>query len=820
MPREIREVTERFRLDRLLKSGPTATVLRATEIASGRSAVAKLLNPGADPTAIDRFESYAETLAAIEHPAIPTVLDWGISGDGPYLVFEWLEGRNFSGFAGTSQRRIASHAVHAFTGLEALFEHGLVHGNLIPENLFIETTREGQRLRLVGLGTSVFWTPGTVDRSETARFRAPEWPTTGPTQRADLYSLGRSVCEVLSAEIEDSEGAAPKVSLPFSFELERADALCLTLAACLRKNPSERPASIDDVRRPLKAALGKGLVNEPTWLPRPRTPAAAEPELPPTVRLTPELDFDPPTLAQEAPPPLSPLAAASPVPLAPIAPIAPIAPTSPTTPSTVEPTRESLSFAAAESLESIPDAGPLLPDIDLGEIPEGPPRSTKGAPAPPPPTPTPLGGTAPTTTGTTAPTAPTAMPTAFSAARPTRKPRAAVYWIGGSIAGALLAGFGYWKFRPEPTPPPIVRESRPTGPTKEPAAERLAAAQIALAEGDYGRAQEIALSLDAADQASLGADGCRSYQAVLEVIPLLAAERLESDLAKGLEEGDVELLRRVVLTAPSPAAAISTSADLAASLERARTIVRFAVEADAAARAGNHAQALERFALLAPLLPASSPSLAMRAGSGAAIEAKARGHLERGEYALAEQAYAPLLAHWPDRPGLKEDISKIRTYQAEETTQKALLETLPRFESRRKPDEGLVQLRAVEPIPLLAARFAELERRLSEQLARIDAKAPTIELSSGYATQYFRGTVVNLGFRVTDDYKVTEVKISAGGRNLKAKKVGTRWDVEIPPSLHGNRTMSVIAVGTDVSGHEGRLAVEISPIGATRRLVR
>jgi serine/threonine-protein kinase len=865
LPRPPREIADRYRLERILKSGPQATVLRAIDTEAGRPVVVKLLNPGSDPAGIDRFGVFAAALEEIETATIPAVSDWGFTTDGfAFLVFELIDGRSFAGLAGTSHRRIASLATQALGGLEALAARGVAHGNLSPENLLVEIPpgSVGQRLRLAGLGTACFRRGGVRDTSPGARFRAPEEAAGGPpTLRGDLFGLARSLAEVLGAEIAEPDGPAPRVTLPFSFEIERTDLLQNVLASCLRANPAERPGSADEVRRALRSALGKGFESEPAWTPRPRVlpkpqpeivePAAA-PQAPMPLLSAIDVDADDnealldktqPVQARPLPEPQAkPAPSAIPVPEAPKIPAPMPAPQSPppvplavppppppalANPSVVAPPPSPIPPA----IESAPGdgreapTGSLLPEIDFDAL--GPPAALGNYT--PSPTPIPAAVAAAAAAGAAAAASPTPPPQTggpFRAAAVAQKRKLVVpRWAWAAGGGVLLLAVGWlaWrllpKFLPAPEPAPVAAPVAPPQPVKDPPAVRLEAAQRALADGDYGRAHELLASLDVADQAALGPQGCIKLQVLAETIPKIAAEQLPADLANGLETGSIELLRRILAAVPDPAALPDTGPAFAADLARAREIVRMFSEVETASAAGHPAEVLERFAPLAVLLPEDSPAFVLRERAAEAIERQAEAHAQNGEYPQAQADLSPLLNQWPNRSGLRERIAEYQKAQGLEASQEAFLANVPRYLSRRRPDEGLEELRKYQPTPHLAKRFAEAQKSLTDLLSRLDANPPEVEASGD--TRFFRGTVATLSFSVRDDFQVANVEIFAGNRRVKAEKIGRlRYEVEIPPSIHRNEAIDVVAVATDVSGHETRASVRLTRVGSTERLVR
>jgi hypothetical protein len=211
----------------------------------------------------------------------------------------------------------------------------------------------------------------------------------------------------------------------------------------------------------------------------------------------------------------------------------------------------------------------------------------------------------------------------------------------------------------------------------------------------------------------------------------------------------------------------------------------------------------------------------VREWAAAHFEARAEEGARAGDYAAALAALGTVESGWPERPGLAARLAAVRDQRAAEPVQQAFLATLPGFERRRKPDEGLAELARVEPTPHLAPAFAEARRRLEEQLAALDREPPVVELREGYLLQYARGTVAELSFRARDDYGVERVRIYArppGGsfRELPAERSSFGYTVAIGPDFHGNGTVGVYVLATDVSGHEGRLGSRERPLELRR----
>src|SRR6202043_4295756 len=127
-----RELTDDYRLEKILASSRGGSILRASRIDNGQTVVIKLINvPGAaDPAAAlkatPRFSAYPARLAALRHPNLPLVLDSGLTPDGgAFLVMEMVDGVGFDaacapGGGGGAPDRILPLLAQALAGLEEL----------------------------------------------------------------------------------------------------------------------------------------------------------------------------------------------------------------------------------------------------------------------------------------------------------------------------------------------------------------------------------------------------------------------------------------------------------------------------------------------------------------------------------------------------------------------------------------------------------------------------------------------------------------------------------------------------------------------------
>src|SRR6266702_2939259 len=179
----------RYRLVHRLASGGMGQVWRAVDETLGRPVAVKLLSSelAADQGFLDRFRTEARRTAALSHPGIVSVFDYGeIEEPHPtaYLVMELVEGAPLS----------------AVLALGAAHRAGVVHRDVKPSNLLIR--RDGV-VKVTDFG--IARTIGEAPRSEiglvvgTAAYLSPEQVACRPaTPVSDVYALGVVAYECLA----------------------------------------------------------------------------------------------------------------------------------------------------------------------------------------------------------------------------------------------------------------------------------------------------------------------------------------------------------------------------------------------------------------------------------------------------------------------------------------------------------------------------------------------------------------------------------------------------------------------------------------------
>src|SRR5439155_23066361 len=188
---DLTELGERYRIERELGRGGMGRVFVARDLKLGRQVAIKLLSTGAHrEEELRRFAQEARAAGSLNHPNILAVHDIGSCGAGPYIVSELLDGatlRERLDGKPLPLKAALRYTVEVAKGLAAAHEHGVVHCDVKPENLFV--TNEG-RLKILDFGLA---------RLTGARFVAPEREVQFPAASTNIRPILGTV-EYMSPE--------------------------------------------------------------------------------------------------------------------------------------------------------------------------------------------------------------------------------------------------------------------------------------------------------------------------------------------------------------------------------------------------------------------------------------------------------------------------------------------------------------------------------------------------------------------------------------------------------------------------------------------
>src|SRR5580698_2488524 len=244
-----------------LGRGGMGVVYKARQKTLNRFVALKLLAPERvnDAKFAGRFAREAQALAALNHPNIVTIYDFGQAGGFYYLLMEFVDGMNL--------RQLLR--VRKFTPEEALaivpplcdalqFAHdrGIVHRDIKPENLLLD--KDG-RVKVADFGIAKMLgatvgvgvggepaAPESVTQAAvgTPAYSAPEQKTDPQRvdSRADIYSLGVVFYEMLTGELPGKRIEPPSHKVQIDVRLDEV------VLRALEKKPELRYQQVSEVK--------------------------------------------------------------------------------------------------------------------------------------------------------------------------------------------------------------------------------------------------------------------------------------------------------------------------------------------------------------------------------------------------------------------------------------------------------------------------------------------------------------------------------------------------------------------------------------------
>ncbi|HEV2454158.1 MAG TPA: serine/threonine-protein kinase, partial [Verrucomicrobiae bacterium] len=267
-PEQIAPHFPQFEILECLGRGGMGVVYKARQKTLNRFVALKLLAPERvqDAKFAERFAREAQALAALNHPNIVTIHDFGQAGGFYYLLMEFVDGLNLRQLL--RARKFTPEEALAIVpplcdALQFAHDRGIVHRDIKPENLLLDKTG---RVKVADFGIAKMlgtangggdgrtFTRENVTQSTvgTPGYSAPEQKTDPQhvDSRADIYSLGVVFYEMLTGELPGKRIEPPSRKVQIDVRLDEV------VLRALEKTPELRYQQVSEVKTCVETIVG------------------------------------------------------------------------------------------------------------------------------------------------------------------------------------------------------------------------------------------------------------------------------------------------------------------------------------------------------------------------------------------------------------------------------------------------------------------------------------------------------------------------------------------------------------------------------------
>lgn len=272
-------IDQRFRVEKKLGQGGMGEVFRGTDEKLKKPVAIKVLFPNTPDIVIKRFHTEARALAALNHPNVMKVLDFGQALDGQlYLVMDYVKGESLSNM-------IEKRGVQTFFDVLPIFEkicrglrfahtNNVLHRDIKPSNVMMENDRSKEdSVKLVDFGLAKLVKQDHELTTAGSAMGSPPYMSPEAVhgkesdERSDIYSLGCTFFEMMA-------GRPPFMGdTPFHTMMAQLNRLAPTLSEvtekeydeeveefikkCIKKNPDDRFQNMDELIAALEVVKNK-----------------------------------------------------------------------------------------------------------------------------------------------------------------------------------------------------------------------------------------------------------------------------------------------------------------------------------------------------------------------------------------------------------------------------------------------------------------------------------------------------------------------------------------------------------------------------------
>ena len=236
---------------------------------------------GNDPNLVTRFRQEAIASAAVKHQNIVNVTDFGVvGGKMPFIVMEFVKGESLHDMLVREKRLTPQQAFEVMSGIAAgvgaAHKQGIVHRDLKPLNVMLcadKPLTEAVKILDFGLAKiksgellGSFIQAQTTGLMGSPYYMAPEqWSDDEPDGRADIYSLGVMLYQMLAGDVPFKGTNIPAIMRKHLYDppppfavigLELAPEIERVVHHALEKEREQRTESVEQLVAELRQAVG------------------------------------------------------------------------------------------------------------------------------------------------------------------------------------------------------------------------------------------------------------------------------------------------------------------------------------------------------------------------------------------------------------------------------------------------------------------------------------------------------------------------------------------------------------------------------------
>ena len=273
----------RYQLERRIGHGGMGVVFQARHIFLKTAHAIKVILPdlvGNDPMLVTRFRQEALAAAAIRHQNIIAVTDFGVvNGKMPFLVMEFVKGKSLHEILAQEGAVTPARALEILSpvcaGMAAAHRQKIVHRDLKPLNIMLQEEMPiNEAVKILDFGLAKIKSGellGSFVQAQTSGlmgspfYMAPEqWSDEEPDARADIYSLGIILYQMLGGDVPFKGTSVPSIMKKHltleppalsTLGVEVPPQVELVVRHALEKDPSYRPQSVEDFINELRDAV-------------------------------------------------------------------------------------------------------------------------------------------------------------------------------------------------------------------------------------------------------------------------------------------------------------------------------------------------------------------------------------------------------------------------------------------------------------------------------------------------------------------------------------------------------------------------------------